>query len=138
MRFVRKRMTPPNLSLVSWIGISGGAKIGVDTAASVRINLGHVMDVYEVCRACFPILRSADAAARSTSEGAGTRRCCCRAQRGSLCMQVEALLLPLGLHGFAYLNAVPEGCATPLAPARGPRCKPRFELSCFHVVINSS
>ena len=23
-------------------------------------------------------------------------------------MQVEALLLPLGLHGFAYLNAVPE------------------------------
>ena len=49
-------MTPPNLSLVSWIGISGGTKTGVDTAASARRNLGHALDVYEVCSACFPIL----------------------------------------------------------------------------------
>ena len=31
-----------------------------------------------------------------------------------------------------------RGCATPLAPARGPRCRTRFELSCIRVVINSS
>ena len=70
MCFVRKRMTPPNHSLVSWIGISGGAKTGVNTAASAMRNLGHALDVYEVCRACFPILRSADTAARATTEGA--------------------------------------------------------------------
>ena len=40
-RFVLKRMTPPNLCLVSWTGITGGASNGVDTAASARIILGH-------------------------------------------------------------------------------------------------
>ena len=50
MRFVQKRMTPPNLSLVSWIGVSGGAKTGVDTAASARRNFGHVLYLYEECR----------------------------------------------------------------------------------------
>ena len=60
MRFVRKR--------------TGGAKTGVDTAASARRNLGHALDVYEECKACFSLLRNADAAACATSEGAGTRR----------------------------------------------------------------
>ena len=36
-----KRMTPPNLCLVSWTGITGGASNGVDTAASARKILGH-------------------------------------------------------------------------------------------------
>ena len=34
-------MTPPNLCLVSWTGITGGASNGVDTAASARRILGH-------------------------------------------------------------------------------------------------
>ena len=57
MRFVRKRMTPPNLSLVSWTGITGGAKTGVDTAASARRILGHAVDVYEVWQGLLPFLR---------------------------------------------------------------------------------
>ena len=47
-------MTPPNLSLVSWVGISGGTKTGVDTAASARRNLGHALDVYEVVQGLLP------------------------------------------------------------------------------------
>ena len=54
MRFVRKCMTPPNLSLVSWIGISGGAKFGVDTGGVSKEKFRPRLGCAEVCRACFP------------------------------------------------------------------------------------
>ena len=53
-------------------------------------------------------------------------------------MQVEALLLPLGLHGFAYLNVVPEVARHRWRPHEDLVAKTRFELSCIRVVINSS
>ena len=129
MRFVWKRMTPPNLSLVSWIGISGGTKTGVDTAPSAMRILGHALDVYEVCRVCFPIFVNCW---RSSSFYLGGRW-----HREVLLPCTERAAVYAGAW-LCVLERGARGCATPLAPARGPRCKPQFGLSCICVVINSS
>ena len=45
---------------------------------------------------------------------------------------------PFGSAWLYVLERGARGCSTPLAPARGPRCRTRFELSCTRVVTNSS
>ena len=52
-------------------------------------------------------------------------------------MQVEALLLPLGLHGFVYLNAVLEVARHRWRPHEDP-LQATVVLSCIRVIINSS
>ena len=50
-------------------------------------------------------------------------------------MQVEALLLPLGLHGFAYLNAVPEVARHRWRPHEDPVSSRTLLHSCCHQLV---
>ena len=56
-------------------------------------------------------------------------------------MQVETLLLPLGLHGFTYLNAVPEVARHRWRPHEDPvantahSVKTRFKTHCCGSIL---